>query len=60
MLKHTDEQVEGEEEVKDLRDHRWCSHQEVVRFELERMHEPVSQMKVQRRGRLVPKYIERM
>lgn len=47
MLKHTDGQVKGEEEVKDVRDHRWCSHQEVVRFELERVHEPVSQMEVQ-------------
>lgn len=42
MLKHTDKQVKGEEEVSDLRD------QEAVRFELERMHEPVSQMEVQR------------
>lgn len=32
MLKHTDEQVKGEEQVKDLSDHRWCSLQ-VVRFE---------------------------
>lgn len=33
MLKHTDEQVKEEEQVKGLRSHRWCSLQEVVRFE---------------------------
>lgn len=40
--------MKGEGEVKDLRGHRWCSHQE-GRLELERIHEPISQRKVQHR-----------
>lgn len=36
---------QGRLEVKDLRHYRWGSHQEEGKFGLERIHEPISQMK---------------